>query len=163
MLEASEYTYYPSSEYYYPKDNPETKILDYKENYLGYIYGENTVSFLIDYLNQSVKIDNYVSLEYAISGEKSPHEPWNGYKTYELGTHLLNDDILEHFIELNWELTLKLTDNFKLTPNIIINHYTNKIEFVEVERDQEAKIWQPVEDNNETNFQVGLKFEVDLF
>jgi len=159
----TEYTYYPSSEYYYPKDNPETKILDYKENYLGYIYGENTVSFLIDYLNQSDKIDNYVSLEYAISGEKSPHEPWNGYKTYEPGTHLLNDDILEHFIELNWELTLKLTDNLKLTPNIIINHYTNKIEFVEVERYKEAKIWQPVEDNNETNFQIGIKFEVDLF
>ena len=75
----------------------------------------------------------------------------------------MNDDILEHFIELNWELTLKLTDNLKLTPNIIINHYTNKIEFVEVERYKEAKIWQPVEDNNETNFQIGIKFEVDLF
>ena len=158
----TEYAYYPSSEYYYPKGNSETKILDYKENYIGYIYGENTVSFLIDYLNQSDKIDNYISLEYAISGEKSPHVPWNGYKTYEPGTHLLNDDILEHFIELNWEMTLKLTDNLKLTPNITINHYTNKIELVEVERDKEAKIWQPVEDNNETNFQIGIKFEVDI-
>jgi len=158
----TEYTYYPSSEYNNPKYASNIKILDYKENYIGYLYGENTVSFLIDYLNHSDKIDNYVSLEYAISGEKSPHVPWNGCKTYEKGSHLLNDEILEHFIELNWELTLKLTDNLKLTPNITINHYTNKIEFVEVERDETIEVWQPVEDNNETNFQVGIKFEVDI-
>ncbi len=159
----TEYTYYPSSEYNYPKGNSETKILDYKENYIGYIYGENTVSFLIDYLNQSDKMDNYISLEYAISGEKSPHDPWGLDVEVPEGTQLLNDDVLEHFIELYLQSTVNVTDRITIIPGIKINHYTNKIKLVPISEDPEFKIWRPIEDNNQTNFEISIKFELEIF
>ncbi len=157
----TEYTYYPSSEYYNPEYDSETKILHYKENYIGYPYGENSISFLVDYSNHYKNTDNYLSLEYAISGEKSPHVPWGADEDHE-GTQLLNDDVLEHFIELYLQSTVNVTDRITIIPGIKINHYTNKIELVPISEDPEFKIWRPIEDNNQTNFEISIKFQLEI-
>lgn len=156
-----EYTYYPSSEYNNPRYDPEIRILDYKENYIGYLYGEDSLSFLIDYSKKYKNTDNYISIEYVISDEKSPHVKWNGEETFEEGTHLLENEVLEHFIEGKIKSTIKINDFFQITPEVKINHYQNKIELVSIEN-TDYKIWKPIKNNNKTNFEISLKIEADI-
>jgi len=156
-----EYTYYSSSEYNNPTYDTETKTLDYKENYIGYLYGEDSLSFLIDYNNKYKNTDNYISIEYVISDEKSPHVAWHGEESYEEGTHLLENEVLEHFIEGKIKSTIKINDFFQITPEVKINHYTNKIELVPIEGTDD-KIWRPIKNNNETNFEISIKIEAEI-
>ena len=66
------------------------------DNYIGYKYGENNLAFLFDYGNTFGPVDFYASLEYVVSGSKSPANPW--HEDTERGdyTLLLDDAVLEH-------------------------------------------------------------------
>jgi hypothetical protein len=89
-----EYTYYPSVEYELEDGTPMT--LEYVENYIGYKYGENNIAFLIDYANTFACVQFGVTLEYVISGSKSPANPWHEDTEAGDNTLLLDDEVLEH-------------------------------------------------------------------
>jgi hypothetical protein len=99
-----EYVYYPDVTYVtgIKHVTPGTTLpLDYLDNYIGYKYGENNLAFLLDYQNRFGPIDFYSSLEYVISGSKSPANPWHEFVDInEAGreTRLLDDPVLEHTV-----------------------------------------------------------------
>lgn len=79
------YTVYPLNKYY-------DKIINYKENYIGYKYGENAASILVDYLyTYNNRFDIYSSFETVFSGSKSPTKDIAPVE----GTNFLDDDTLE--------------------------------------------------------------------
>jgi len=98
------YTIYPESTYV------DEKIIDFTDNYIGYKYGENTVSFLVDYdYTYNNWFNLYSSFETVFSGSKSPTE--NTAPTE--GTYLLDDPLLEK----------------RYVYTIATNFYFNNIEF----------------------------------
>jgi hypothetical protein len=131
---ATKYTFSPNTDYvdlpyqysYYPDVTYVTNdlhvtpgatlTLDYMDNYIGYKYGENNLAFLVDYGNTFGPVKFNSSLEYVISGSKSPANPWHEYETVDdtgRETRLLDDPVLEHTISArvralwNWKkLTL---------------------------------------------------------
>ena len=97
------YTYYPAVQY--PLDDGTPMPIDYRDNYIGYKYGENTLSFLLDYENAFAtgteqEVSLYAALEWVMNGAKSPANPWHEYDHWsEIGpaTRLL-DDTVEHIL-----------------------------------------------------------------
>jgi hypothetical protein len=70
------YTYYPAVEY----DLGGSMVpLDYRDNYLGYKYGENNLAFRAELTKLALLgADCSTALEYVLSGSKSPANPWHG-------------------------------------------------------------------------------------
>lgn len=74
-----EYTYYPVVEY-----GSNNTPIQYTDNYIGYKYGENNLSFLLDYANnfftgKPYAFNLYSSMELVFNGSKSPANPWHEY------------------------------------------------------------------------------------
>jgi hypothetical protein len=92
---STQYTFAPGggpSYTVYPDNKYENKIINYKENYIGYKYGENAASVLVDYLyTYKNRFDIYSSFETIFSGSKSPTQKIAPLK----GTHFLDEDTLE--------------------------------------------------------------------
>ncbi len=114
------YTYYPATEY----DRDGTMVtLDYRDNYLGYRYGENNLAFMVELAwplsgaaggaggssNSQAKPSSpsakgaelRASLEYVLSGSKSPANPWHEHASAsEAGryTQMLDEPVLEHTV-----------------------------------------------------------------
>ena len=94
-----QYSYYPNVEY--QLEDGTILTLDYIDNYIGYKYGENNLAFLFDYSNTFSRVDFNASLEYVVSGSKSPANPWHEYLSHSAAgsnTRLLDDPILEHTV-----------------------------------------------------------------
>jgi len=77
------YTYYPAVSYLLEDDTTWMPI-DYTQNYIGYKYGENNLSFLVDYENEfplknGQNLSQYLALEWVLNGAKSPANPWHEY------------------------------------------------------------------------------------
>lgn len=143
------YTIYPESIYYY---EGEKRIIDYTDNYIGYKYGENTVSFLVDYdYTYNNWFNLYSSFETVFSGSKSPTE-----KTVpDEGTYLLDDPLLEkryvYTIATNFYF-----NNLEFNLSADMGVIQNKLEFNEV-----ADAFEPsTEDENilKLNFGFGIEF-----
>jgi len=112
-----EYAYYPAVEYTLGDGTPMT--LHYLDNYIGYKYGENNMAFLLDYAPRLPGVDLHASLEYVISGSKSPANPWHEYRYVtdtDRKTKLLDDAALEHTLSTRvgvswrWRNLLLFTD-----------------------------------------------------
>jgi len=95
------YTYYPAVEYTLDGG---TRVIVPEDNYIGYLHGENNVAFLLTYSTtiNPVRID--ASLEYTLSGPKSPANPWHEWNAWDepegivdgvSGTRFLDGDYLE--------------------------------------------------------------------
>ena len=108
------YTYYPEVGFpHYGSWQP----IDYRENYLGFYLGENTLAFRLDW-EQSIPVSTrlghnlqlYGVGEYTISGSKSPMNPWGDYQSWDDhpgagesafgSTRLLDEELLEHGIRI---------------------------------------------------------------
>jgi hypothetical protein len=88
------YTYYPDVDYQLKDGTPMT--LSEEDNYIGYLHGENNIAFLADFARQLGPVDFTASLEYVVSGSKSPANPWHESTTHGGVTLLLDDPVLEH-------------------------------------------------------------------
>jgi hypothetical protein len=86
------YTYIPATEY---ERGGEMLALDYRDNYLGYLYGENNLAFRLELDRPLWGADLGAGLEYVISGSKSPANPWHGEEDPNR-TRMLDDPVLEH-------------------------------------------------------------------
>ncbi|MFP3959900.1 MAG: hypothetical protein ACLFUX_07010, partial [Spirochaetaceae bacterium] len=118
-----EYTYYPAVRY-------GDKTLWYYDNYLGYKYGENNLAFMATYDRSFPEFDLGGSLEYVVSGSKSPANPWHEDKKGE-GTQLLDDPELEHTLTLSGEITRRV-GNWHLTAAPTIGYQWNRLQLEEV-------------------------------
>lgn len=146
-----EYTYYPITEY---NSGGGYSPMDYTENYIGYKYGENNISFLIDYQNQfftnnPYSFDLYTSLEWILNGSKSPSNPWHEYTSWteiDVPYELLSDDVIEHTLKLQTTIS-KPYRNWLFTVDGGIGYVWNRLELVELVSN-EPKIYVPISGNN---------------
>jgi len=153
------YTLYPGSVVLW-KDT-ESPIL-VEDNMLGYLHGENNISFLGTWKGGLGNIDLGASVELSISGSKSPANPWHEYDNIdEEGrcTRLLDDPVLEKKIVLDLESGLALG---KLYFGIAgkIGYVANRLKVVAVSISDEDGNAQPIfEPSNESGF-IG---EISIF
>jgi hypothetical protein len=90
------YTYYPDTTY--PTIEGGTKPILNEENYIGYLNGENNLSFKAEYANVLYGFALQAGLEFQLSGSKSPANPWHELWSWEeagQGTKFLDDPVLE--------------------------------------------------------------------
>ena len=99
-------TYYPAVEF--PDDDGKKRLpIDYRDNYIGYMHGENNMALMVTYMNvfrpETGGIGFHSSLEYVVNGAKSPANPWHEKDSYEdisASFVLLDDSTLEHQLRL---------------------------------------------------------------
>ena len=96
-----EYTYWPAVEFPYKET---LNAIDYRDNYIGYLYGENNLAFMFTWENQVNQWWVDAMAEFVVSGSKSPANPWHEYRGHpgRFGDsnaphyiHLLNESPLE--------------------------------------------------------------------
>ncbi|TVR04531.1 MAG: hypothetical protein EA403_04830 [Spirochaetaceae bacterium] len=117
-----EYAYWPAVEFPYKGT---TNPIDYRDNYIGYLYGENNLAFMFTHEAQVNQwwVDSMA--EFVVSGSKSPANPWHELRGHpgRFGNsnaphyiHLLNESPLEWTFRLGttvsrsfgpWDLTAK--------------------------------------------------------
>jgi hypothetical protein len=118
------FNWYPYSYTYYPETEYETRdgwkpILP-QDNYIGYQHGENNLAFTATFSAEAFGIDYDASLEYTISGSKSPANPWHEDDWHAReGTKMFDDERLEHRLLLEvtagrWFGPLRLTGALEL-------------------------------------------------
>jgi len=153
-----EYTYYPAVEYDKDKDGDMNSI-PYEDNYIGYKYGENTLAFLVDYENVMFRNSPYAfglngSLEYVISGSKSPSNEWHELTEYPAGSYFLDESVLEHRIIAAFELAKDLGD-WTIGVRTRFGYVFNGLELVKVlattDDENQNSIFKP-EDGNDFPF-----------
>ncbi len=98
-----EYTYFPAIEFIFEDGR---RAIDYRDNYIGYKYGENNLAFMVTLDRSLERIDVSASAEYVVSGSKSPANPWHEHRgtpsrrNVDGRFFLLNENPLEHTIRL---------------------------------------------------------------
>jgi hypothetical protein len=105
-----EYTYYPAVEYFRVEYGaPDSWVpIDYRENNIGYKYGENNLAFMIDYRNvffpgRLYEFSLLTSFEWVLNGSKSPANPWHEhdwFDTIDEPVVMFDDEAVEHTIAL---------------------------------------------------------------
>ncbi|NUU96298.1 hypothetical protein XO10_08515 [Marinitoga sp. 1135] len=144
-----EYTQYPAS--VYPGG-----IIDYKDNYIGYLYGEDSLSTLLEYENTFDKLWLKASGEYVISGSKSPHDPWHEESNYIPGTHFLEEKVKEYMYSFETQLKYQLTSNILLGTDYKYTKYINKIALVD------DLYWKPQKGVNENINSFSIYFIINF-
>ena len=90
------YSFYPATTY---TVNDVIMPIEPEDTYIGYYNGENNLSFLFDYTAEWFDIGIYSSLEFSLSGTKSPANAWTEYSWWEqapeAGTKFLDSTVLE--------------------------------------------------------------------
>jgi len=144
------YTYYPDIEY-------GKNEINLSENYIGYKYGENNLSFLVDYKKDNI----YNSIEFVLNGSKSPANPWHEYLTWDeggQGARFLDDDKLEK--ELKWNIGIKKGD---WNCNLILGRIWNKLRLEEagIEEENNIEIYRPSSEN-ENVFEMKVSKKINV-
>ena len=119
-----EYAYWPAVEFPF-KDT--VSAIDYRDNYIGYLYGENNLAFMLTHEAQVNQWWVDTMAEFVVSGSKSPANPWHelsghpgryGRTNPPHHIHLLDESPLEWTVRLGttvgrsfgpWDLTARGT------------------------------------------------------
>jgi hypothetical protein len=89
------YAFYPDVEY---EVDSTPMALEPEDNYVGYLHGENNLALMGTWRDSFGSIAAAASLEFTLSGSKSPANPWGEYLTWKeggSGTKLFGEDRLE--------------------------------------------------------------------
>lgn len=170
------YTYYPAVQY--PLDDGTPMPIDYRDNYIGYKHGENSLSFLLDYQNTFAprterELSLYASVEWVLNGAKSPANPWHEYDHWtEIGpaTQLL-DGPVEHILaaQSTVERAIKLFGvPFSVFADAEVGVAFNAMALEPATEDRAATepwIYRPQKGVHEPLFQLtlGLRYRWDLW
>ncbi len=146
-----EYTYWPVVEF----EIDERRVIDYRENYIGYKYGENNLALMLTWENDYDGWDVDAMLEGVVSGSKSPSNPWHGYRRHP-GRR--DDARAPHYIHMldEWPLewTVRLGSSvarefgpWGLHASLMTGYVWNELELARPENTPnarpEARIWVP--------------------
>ncbi len=134
-----EYTYYPAVEYLF---DGEPRALDYRDNYIGYLYGENNLAFMATY--EGDVNDYWVegSAEFVVSGSKSPANPWHEYRGHpgrygsDRVVHLLDESPLEKTVRVSSSIGRSF-GRWDLKASAMIGAVFNELEVVPVEQPED--------------------------
>ena len=155
-----EYVYYPATEY---EELPGTlTMIPYEDNYIGYMYGENNLAFLVDYSTKLLQkspwsFDLAASAEWVLNGSKSPANPWHEYthwREIEPPVELLTDSSIENLFHMRAEVSKRI-DPFELSLSVLLGYGWNQLELVELVPG-EPKIFVPQPGNDGVRFSIAL-------
>jgi hypothetical protein len=122
------YTYYPDTEYLL---NGSYFAIDPESNYVGYLHGENNIAFMASWAKKFGQLSASSSLEFTLSGSKSPANPWGPLTSFPSGTHMLDDPSLEKKLVLAGSAAYVWHD-FRLFASAKIGYVWNKLELTAV-------------------------------
>lgn len=141
------YTYYPDTVYNGNKE------ISYIDNYIGYKYGENTLSMMTELKKD--KINYFVELIF--SGDKSPVNPWHEYEEWEEGGSGFK------YLDGKLEKTVKIGLDYR-TEKYYISGYLGKVwnklklEDLGIEEDGGINDMQIFKASNESENLISFKF-----
>ncbi|MCF7914815.1 MAG: hypothetical protein K9L66_06605 [Spirochaetaceae bacterium] len=122
------YTYYPDT--LFLLDNNDEAAIPIEDNYIGYKYGENNLAFLLSYVPELSHFDAAGSLEFVVSGSKSPVNPWGPYTEYEQGgkfTKMFTDSPLMKRLNINIDAKKQISNNFSVYGHIELGYEWNHL------------------------------------
>lgn len=104
------YTYYPDTQYW---ASGSFRTLTIEDNSIGYLHGENNFALMVTWKrdwSRVLKTNAY--LEFLLAGSNSPSNPWQDLTggQEDLGTHWLDDPVLEKSLVAQGEVTYLLGD-----------------------------------------------------
>ena len=134
------YVYYPDVEY---TVDGEVRAIHPEDNYIGYLHGENNLAFIATYDHElavrpfpnPVAVD--ASLEYVLSGSKSPGNPWHQYNWYAEageGTRFLEDERLESKVTGRVNAATRFGD-WRFNAGLALGFVVNELELTAVDPD----------------------------
>ncbi len=156
------YSFYPAATY---SANGVIMPIELEDSYIGYYNGENNISFLVDYDGLIEGIGLYSSLEFSLSGDKSPANPWNEYNWWTedspAGTHLLDSDLLEKKLVLTAGASRALPElglpDLVVSMTLELGYIWNVLELTDTLASDYTQVqyWSP-SDDNELVFSISL-------
>lgn len=163
---AYSYTYYPDTRF---TVGDSYRDISFDDLMFGYKNGENNVALRLDYAGVLNRFDIQSSLEFVLSGSKSPTNAWNDATWHESeGSRLLDDDVLEKLVVFNFKASRKL-GAFIIDGAMMVGGAFNALELVQPEPTAEAEeklineysyIWKPGDDFEFLfSFGIGVRYE----
>ena len=121
------YTYYPGSAVY---SGGSYVGIPLSSNYIGYAGGENNFSSMATWEKTIGATSLNGSLEFSLTGEQSPANPWHDSEIWTDGTHWLDDPLLEKKIVLSSAASWRF-GSLALTTSGRIGWVANRLELAE--------------------------------
>ena len=139
-----------------------TRTLLPEENYVGFKYGENTLSFLATYNNNLLGGELDSSLEYILSGAKSYNNPWQDLAACPEYTHLLDDPMIEKTLRFNVSYSKEIFEDFFINITLKCSKVENKLEALPAEDGGDYVLKPTNKNESNVSFTVGLSLKFDL-
>jgi hypothetical protein len=129
------YVFYPDTQY----DIKGTPLaFEPEDNYVGYLHGENNIAFMGTWRKNFDRLTAASSLEFTLSGSKSPVNPWGDLLTWSdggSGTKMFNDSELEKKLVLCASVSMPFGD-FDLGVDVRLGYVWNKLKLAGATGDQ---------------------------
>ena len=156
------FSFYPATTY---TANGVLLPIEPEDTYIGYYNGENNLSFLADYEASWFDIGIYSSLEFSLSGTKSPANAWTEYNWWteapDAGTKFLDSELLEKKLVLTVGASRALSeiglDNLVISMALEVGYIWNALELTETLAGDinQTQYWAP-STNNKPVFSISL-------
>jgi hypothetical protein len=180
------YTYYPDTVFLL--DNDDEQSIAIEENYIGYKYGENNLAFLLFFKPEyrPSKIELAGSMEFVLSGAKSPVNPWHQYTDYKQGgeySKMFTESRIEKRLSLTLDAQRPISKSFSAYGSLELGYVWNSLDLVpglvkyeseytssdDYEPGDEYDIqylqfWKPSSDSDPIiNFTIGVRYAYNPF
>ncbi len=170
-LKRYEYSYWPAVEYPY-RDG--TRQIDYRDNYMGYLYGENNLALMATWDMQYGQTDVGAQMEATVSGTKSPANPWAQYDEHPgrrgvdapIAFYMFEDGEVETTVRTTGRVSRRF-GRWEASAEVEIGYRWNELILTDVDVDDgeapEPRYYAPIgEDQWLFSAFVGLRYAMDL-
>lgn len=163
---AYSYTYYPDTRFALDDGYASIAIDDMM---VGYYNGENNIAFRLDYDHRVAGFDLSSSLEFTLSGPKSPTNAWHE-SSFEYGTKLLDYSILEKKLAFEGQISRRIRQFvafMDINAGVAVNALELQAPYVGSEDEENALIhahswiWRPG-DETQYYWSIGLGLRYDI-
>jgi len=122
------YTYYPDTRF---TIGSKYRAITLDDLMFGYKNGENNLAAQLDYTGDWAGFGIRSSLEFVLSGSKSPTNAWNDETWHDYqGSRMLDDDVLEKLLVFNSVVSRRVGD-FVLEGAVLVGGAFNALELVQ--------------------------------
>lgn len=160
------YTYYPGSAV-----NSDNQLVGVpvSDMMIGYVNGENNIAAMLTWKKKLPLADVSTRLEFKLTGEQSPANPWHDGEDWTQGTRWLDDPVLEKKLTLRGNATRSF-GRFSLLVDGTIGYVWNRLELTAATNgdssegdDSSEPMWRPSGDSGPIGaISVSVKYTFPL-